>query len=191
MGFKVKDANGNVVITPKFDAAYSASKAGLVPAATAAELLVMQGAANVVHRIKKIHIEGDGGADTINLLTWKLNRWSSAGTVGSAVLTAIPTQAQYSKGASAPTLVISTVGTAAYTTAGTNAGILATGRCWTQKNATFAAGQANVLVDLSFGWNGDQCPTLEGASDWLVLTATAVVATARLDITVQWEEGTY
>jgi hypothetical protein len=195
----VKDGNGTLVATPLFDTEFSASLGGFVPAATAAQLIVIQGAAGVVGKLKYISIGGDSGAATFNLLTVKLERWSTAGTPNTAVLTAVPTQGRHlpptAQGATpvsaAPSLTVSSVGTAAYQTPGTVTGLIRNARCATP-TTTFVAGAYLLDRLIEFKWTdkGDMAPMVVGTGDYLVLTATAVVATARLDINIQWAEST-
>lgn len=200
MGFKVKDALGSVVITPKFDTAYSASVKAFAPAIVTAttdcQLVIMQGAANKVARLKKILVTGAMTAVGSNIL--RLERWSTAGTLGSAALTAVPTIARLGSPNTpgsvpgAPGLTISTVGTAAYTSAGTTSGIFCHQRILL-KSTTITDTSDYIPVEWKWGDKGDLAPEIVGTTDYLALIGypTATGTGTVFDITVQWEEGTY
>ena len=98
---------------------YSYGGVDLVPVATPTDLLVISGSATTTVRVKLVELIGV--ATAAGNMTALLVKRSSAGTLGSAVLTAV-TAAKHDSGQAAATCAVSTVGTANYTTVGTTAG---------------------------------------------------------------------
>lgn len=93
--------------------------------ATPTDVIVIQGSATktlIVKRVKLI-----GAATAAGNMPAQLVRRSDAGTIGSAVLTAVAV-AKHDSADATPTGVVSTVGTANYGTPGTIAGVVGTGR---------------------------------------------------------------
>jgi hypothetical protein len=100
-------------------ATYRYSVTGITPVATPTDVLVIQGSATKTGRIKYIKVGGKAG--TGGQLTVQIIRRSTAGTLGSATLTAI-TAFQHDGNDAPATLTVSYVQTANYTTLGTAAG---------------------------------------------------------------------
>lgn len=117
-------------------------------------------------------------------MPFQVIRRSTAGTKGSATLTAI-TAAQHDINDAAPTATVSYVQTANYTTIGTGAGALLSNRVIL--NVATAA-QTNVVED--FSRNADKPLILRGTSDFLVVNfaGATVPAGGALDLTVETEE---
>jgi hypothetical protein len=200
MAFQIKDASGLVVKAPLYDRAYTASLLAFAPAittnATLCQLVTMIGVAGTVARLKRVRACVSKTA--LGFVAIKLERWSTLGTLGSAVATAIPTQFRHGSptapgsAPSAPSLVVSSIGTAAYTTAGTVTGIL------DNRNVIAKVAAGGTVVDSApdvweviWSDKGDQAPEICGAADSIVLSTTPVVGAGSVfDIEVQWEEAT-
>ena len=169
-------------------AVYRASILFTLGVATPTEVVVMQGSATKTIRLTKINVQG--WSTTAGVMKWKLSRRTSAGTLGSAVLTAIPTQGKSDSGTVAsPTLTISTVGTANYTTVGTLGAILDCGVVGFN-----LAAQINNTIPWEPTKGAAQAFVLRGTSDWLTLDGgadaggDAVPAGGVALITVEWVE---
>ncbi len=171
-------------------AAYRASILYTLGVATPTEVVVMQGSATKTIRLTMVKVQG--WSTTAGTMKWKMSRRSSAGTLGSAVLTAIPTQGKNDSGTvAAPTLTISTVGTANYGTVGTLSAILDCGLV----GFNVAAQINNTLpwVPVSPA-TAAQAIVLRGTSDWITLDGGAdaggdAVPTGGVAmITVEWVE---
>ena len=134
---------------------------GITPVTTPTDVLVIQGSSTMTVRIKRIAV--GGLATTAGDMPFQVIRRSTAGTKGSATLTAI-TAAQHDINDAAPTATVSYVQTANYTTIGTGAGALLSNRVIL--NVATAA-QTNVVED--FSRNADKPLILRGTSDFLVV----------------------
>ena len=172
-------------------AVYRASIAYSLGVATPTAIVVMQGSATKTIRITGIKVEG--WSTTAGVMKMKVSRRTTAGTVGSAVLTAIPTQGKNDSGTVAsPTLTISTVGTANYTTLGTLSAILDTGVA--AFNLAAQVSNSRPYIPVACGAWGAQAFVLRGTSDWLTLDGgadgggDAVPAGGIANITVEWVE---
>lgn len=157
------------------------------PVATPTAFLVIAGSATKVIRVKRIKI---GGVATANgNLQVQASRWSTAGTPGSAVLTAL-TAVKHDTGDATATAVVSTVGTANYTTQGTGSTVpFAADRIFL---ATTATGATQQLV-YDFSTRQDKAFILRGATDILALSGagSAVPAGGVLDIEIETEEDSF
>lgn len=156
------------------------------PVATPTAFVVVQGSATKVVRIKKIRV---GGVATANgNMQLQIQRWSTAGTLGSAVLTGL-TAVKQDVNDVAATAVVSTVGTANYTTQGTGSTIplVADRVCL----ATTATGTP-CPITFDFSTRSDKPLTLRGTSDYIVLSGngSAVPSGGALDIQLEVEEDT-
>ena len=169
---------------------YRASILYTLSVATPTEVVVMQGSATKTIRISNIRVQG--WSTTAGVMKWKMSRRSTAGTLGSAVLTAIPTQGKNDSGTvAASTLVISTVGTANYGTPGTLSAILDCGvvgfNLAAQINNTLPWAPVSAV-------NAAQAIVLRGTSDWITLDGgadaggDAVPSGGVALITVEWSE---
>jgi hypothetical protein len=167
-------------------ATYRYAVTGFTPVATPTAFVVIQGSATKVVRIKRIKLTGI--ATATGNMPFVATRRSTAGTLGSAVLTPI-TAAKHDTNDVAATAVISTVGTANYGTLGTAAGQEMADRI---PFATTATGTPTALVyDLST--RNDKPIILRGASDFITLDGNvgAVPAGGIIDIEIETEEDTY
>lgn len=157
------------------------------PVATPTAFLVIAGSATKVIRVKRIKV---GGVATSNgNMQVQASRWSTAGTLGSAVLTAL-TAVKHDTNDVAATAAVSTVGTANYTTQGTgNAVPFAADRIFL---ATTATGATQQLI-YDFSTRQDKPFILRGVTDILSLSGngSAVPAGGVLDIEVETEEDTF
>lgn len=170
------------------EAVYRASILFTLGVATPTEVVVLQGSATKTIRITKVNVQG--WSTTAGTMKWKASRRSTAGTVGSAVLTAIPTQGKSDSGTVAsPTLTVSTVGTANYTTVGTLSAILDCGLVGFN-----VAAQINNTVPWTPLAGARQAWVLRGTSDWITLDGgadaggDAVPAGGVALITLEWCE---
>lgn len=163
---------------------YRAVVVGATPVAAPTDFLVIQGVASATIRIKRVKI--GGVATTAGQLIAQLIRRSTAGTPGSAVLTAITPIAQHDINDAAPAAAPKTVGTANYTTPGTSAGVLAVGRTFLN---TAAAGPTNEII-WDFSTRQDKAVIIRGVSDyvWLNFNGAALPAGSAIDIDIEWEE---
>lgn len=165
-------------------ATYEYGVAALAPVATPTAFVVIQGSATKTIRIKKIRVAGVATAQ--GNMQIQLARWSTAGTVGSAVLTAVAA-VKHDILDPAATAVVSTVGTANYTTQGTGSavpflcdrifmGVVATGVV-TPNEFTFATRNDKAII-------------LRGATDFIVISGngSAIPAGGVVDISIETSE---
>lgn len=187
----LQDANNNFIqsgTTDNGQATFRASIMYTLGVATPTAVIVMQGNAGKTIRFSKIAL--GGWATTEGCMKFKLSRRSTAGTLGSAALTAIPTQGKNDTASGASSLTISTVGTANYGTLGTLTSILDCGVVQFPKAATTGSGSAQPL---NFAMPGQHL-LLRGASDWLTIDGgadaggDAVPAGGILLATIEWVE---
>lgn len=153
--------------------------------ATPTCFLLIQGSATKTIRIKLVKI--GGVATAAGNMQCQASRWSSAGTIGTAVLTGI-TAVKHDGNDAGASAVVSTVGTANYTTQGTGyATILSADRIQFS-----AAGSGLVFnpVILDFSTRQDKAFVLRGTSDFFALSGngSAIPAGGVIDITVETEE---
>lgn len=170
------------------EAVYRASIAYTLGVATPTAVVVMQGSATKTIRVTKINVQG--WSTTAGTMKWKAARRTTAGTVGSAVLTAVPTQGKNDSGTvAAPTLTISTVGTANYGTIGTLSAILDYGLVGFN-----VAAQINNTLPWTPVQSAREAFVLRGTSDWITLDGgadaggDAVPSGGVAMITVEWVE---
>lgn len=119
----IDDGSGDIVFGAK--ATYRYSGLAFTPVATPTDFIVIAGSATKTCRIKRIAISGVATAQGV--IPIQLIKRTTAGTLGSAVLTAV-TAAKHDTNDAAPTCAVSTVGTANYTTLGTAQGTIAAAR---------------------------------------------------------------
>lgn len=185
MALVVKDGNGTNQNLPLYDQAYSAIGVTFTPVAAPTDWLVLQGSATKIVRLKRITFAGF--ATTGGDMLCALIKRSDAGTLGSAVLTGV-TACPLDSANSAATAVLSTVGTANYTTVGTIVGVgIRAARAYL--NIVTTGNTEKIVWD--FTTRGDQAPTLRAATEFLVLNGQAgtLPAGSKFDFEVQWEEG--
>ena len=163
---------------------YRYAGASLAPVATPTDVIVIKGSATKTVWVKRIKITGAAtAAGTMPILAV---RRSDAGTVGSAVLTGI-TGAKCDSGHGTATATVSTVGTANYTTVGTTAGNVASGRLQMTALATGVA--ANAVV-WEFASRQDRGIALRGILEFLCvnLAGAAVPSGGVIDYEIETEE---
>lgn len=165
---------------------YRANVLDFTPVATPTDALIIQGSATKTIRIKRIRISGVATAQ--GNMPVQLARRSSAGTPGSAVLTGL-TAVKHDSNDAAATAVISTVGTANYTTLGTLVGIVGVGRISMPAVSTGAAGDG-AFITFDFCRDQEKAFILRGTSEFLNvnLNGAAVPAGGKLDFSAVWEE---
>lgn len=150
-------------------AVYRASIAYTLGVATPTAVVVLQGSSTKTIRFTFIKVQG--WSTTAGVMKWKASRRTTAGTLGSAALTAIPTQGKNDSGTvAAPTLVASTVGTANYGTLGTLNAIMDYG---------VVGFNLAAQINNSLPWtpvapsSSAQAFVLRGAADWITLDGGA------------------
>jgi hypothetical protein len=162
---------------------YRAATVQFTPVATPTVWAVIQGSASKTIRIKKIRVTGL--ATAAGTMDVTLNKRSSAGTAGSAVLTALTGVPLDSTNAAA-SAVISTVGTANYGTPGTLTGMIGAGRLCLTADGT---GVNVTPVVWEFGF-GDQALVLRGTSQFVTIDGNgdALPSGAKFDVEIEWAE---
>lgn len=178
------------VMTEGQKATYTASVTGFSPVASATDILNIFGSSSKTIRITRIEISGTTSAATAAVNDLQVIKRSTAGTLGSAVLTAL-TAVPHDSASAAASATISTVGTANYTTLGTSVGILQA-RKFTCQLATATATDFPIVPPTiwSFTERSEQGIVLRGATQQLALNwnGGAVPAGCSLDISVTWTE---
>jgi len=163
-------------------ATYRYAAPDFVPVATPTDIIVIQGSATKTLRVKRIAVSGESTA--AGAMGIQLVRRSTAGTLGSAVLTAV-TAGKHDTGDTAPTAVVSTVGTANYTTPGTSAGVVGAALL------TFGnSGAVQSGVEWNYATRQDKAIILRGTSDFLCinLNGDAVPTGGKLYFDIEMEE---
>ncbi len=166
MALKIADANGAQQTVPTWiDAAYSyAPSATFTPVATPTAMIVIQGAASTFTRVKRIALWGTATAS--GQVPIVVAKRSTAGTLGSAVLTAV-TAAPHSSASAASAATVSTVGTANYTTLGTIVGYLGGGRIYVTASGTPIFTGSPVILE--WGNRFDAPPMLLSATEFITI----------------------
>jgi hypothetical protein len=175
----VADGAGGLVGAPR--ATYRYAGLAFTPVATPTDIIQIQGSTTKTLRVTKIRI--GGVATGQGNMPVALIRRSAAGTLGSAVLTAV-TGIKLDTTDGAATGVVSTVGTANYTTLGTAVGTLRTGRL---NMPAVGAGAAPQPIEFEF----DNAPLrLRGAAEWIGinLNGAAVPSGGVIDYEIEIEE---
>ncbi|MGJ0393052.1 MAG: hypothetical protein ACR650_09880 [Methylocystis sp.] len=175
----IDDGGGNIVGAER--PTYRYSGLALTPVATPTDVIQIQGSATKTIRITRIRLTGVATAQ--GNMPVQIVRRSTAGTAGSAVLTAV-TATKLDATDPAATAVVSTVGTANFTTLGTSAGVVATDRINMAAAGTGAAPPA-LVFDFS------AAPLrLRGVSDWIGinLNGAAVPSGGVIDWTIEAAE---
>jgi hypothetical protein len=162
--------------------AYRYAEIAFSMVATPTDVLVIQGSATKTVRIRRIFLSG--AATAAANMPFTIVRRSTAGTLGSAVLTAVAA-AQEDINNAAPTAVVSTVGTANYGTVGTSAGIIAAGRLGMP---ALASGVAFTPFDLDLRLG--KSIVLRGTLDFVCVNfgGTAIPSGGVLDFSIELEE---
>jgi hypothetical protein len=165
-------------------ATYETGVAAFSMVATPTAFLIIKGSATKTVRVKKIRVAGVATAQ--GNMQIQFQRWSTAGAIGSAVLTALTAVAHDIQDPPA-TATVSTVGTANWTTQGT--GTANPFLC----DRIFMGVVATGIVtpnEFNFATRSDKAIVLRGTSDWLVLSGngSAIPTGGVVDISVEWEE---
>jgi hypothetical protein len=157
---------------------------GFAMVAAPTDAFVIQGSATKTGRIKRIKLSGVATAQ--GNMPGQLVRRSTAGTLGSAVLTPIVAGKHDFIDAN-PTLTVSSVGTANYTTLGASAGVEAIGRLGMPAVGTGATGQ-DLIWD--FSTRQDKALILRGITDFLCINfnGAAIPAGGVVDLEIEIEE---
>lgn len=178
----IDDGAGDIVYGAK--ATYRYSGLAFTPVATPTDFIVIAGSATKTCRIKFISLSGVATAQ--GLIPLQIVKRSSAGTLGSAVLTAVTAAKQDSNDA-APSCSVSTVGTANYTTLGTAAGVIGARRL----NLPAASGGTfNGETEFNFATRRDAPVFLRGAAELIGINGNsgALPAGTVIDYTIEIEE---
>lgn len=148
---------------------YSVAGSAFAQVATPTVWLVIQGSASKTVRIRRIELSG--AATAAGSMPAVVARCSAAGTLGSAVLTAVTAAEHDSSGASA-TAVISTVGTANYGTPPTVVANVAAGRVNMVALGSAATSSAGNPLVFDFGVGGECALVLRGTSEFITISAS-------------------
>jgi hypothetical protein len=162
---------------------------GVAPVATPTDFIVMQGSATMVVRIKRIRIEGVATAQ--GNMPVEVVRRSTAGTLGSAVLTAVTGTPEDIQSPVA-TATVSSVGTANFGTVGTLVGILESERMSFSAVGTGAAGSGTELeFDYDTEIDASGSMVLRGVADFICinLTGAAIPSGGLVDVTIETVES--
>ena len=165
-------------------ATYRYAGLALAPVATPTDIIIIQGSATKTLIVKRVKLVG--AATAAGNMPAKIERRSTAGTIGSAVLTAV-VAAKHDSVDAAATATVSTVGTANYTTVGTTAGIVGTGRL---QMTALGTGVAVVPLEWDFACRDDKGIYLRGALEFLCvnLNGAAIPAGGVVDYEIEIEE---
>lgn len=170
---------------------YMASVSGFTPVAAPTDILNIFGSASKLVTVNRIKVTGITSAATAITLDCRLIKRSTAGTLGSAVLTAL-TATPLDSSNPAGSAVVSTVGTANYTTLGTIVGEVASEKLALTLSPATATDfpQSNVGAVFTFNDGVTQNVTLRGVAEQLAinLNAPTLPAGTVLNIFVEWTE---
>ena len=166
-------------------AGYRYAGLSLAPVATPTDVIVITGSATKTVWVKRIRITGAATA-AANMPVTAVKR-STIGTVGSAVLTAVAAAKCDSTDGTASG-VVSTVGTANYTTVGTTAGNVGAGRL---QMTALTTGLVIVPLEWNFAQNRtDRGIALRGVAEMLCINlgGTALPSGGVIDYEIETEE---
>lgn len=151
---------------------YVAAFSAFTPVATPTAFMVLVGSATKTVKIRRVEFNVTSDSAVATTLDARITKRSSAGTLGSAVLTALTAAPTDSGPAVAATGVASSVGTANYTTLGTSVGILAIKRILavlaTRTATNFPALDSGIFL-WTPGSNGEAPCTLRGVAEQITL----------------------
>lgn len=184
------DASGGYTPVHSLDgsvATFSAAGSAFAQVATPTVWLVIQGSASKTVRIRRIELSG--AATAAGSMPAVVARCSSAGTPGSAALTAVTAAEHDSSGASA-TAVVSTVGSANYTTPPTVVANVGAGRVNMVALGSAATSSAGNPLVFDFGVGGESALVLRGTSEFITISASgaAIPAGGVNDYRIVWTE---
>jgi hypothetical protein len=153
------------------------------PVAAPTDVFIIQGSATKTLRIKRLQIFGESTA--AGSIGFVITRRSTAGTPGSAVLTAI-VPAKHDINDPASTATVSTVGTANYTTLGDSAGLIEAGLLTFGNGGTVS--NNNIAYD--YATRQDKAVILRGVSDFICIggVGDALPTGAKLYMAMEMEE---
>lgn len=180
------DVNGRVQVSLEGSrATYHYALLAFAMVATPTDAFIIQGSATKTVRVKKIKLSAQ--ATSQGSMPVQLIRRSAADATN-GVLTAI-TAAKHDSGDAAPTAVVSSVGTANFSSLGTSAGLVGAGRLGFSALGTGSAGFGQEL-HWDFSLNNDKPLILRGVSEFLVVNfnGAAIPAGGVVDIEIETEE---
>lgn len=177
--FGISNVN-KVIANPTFKYSISA----FAPVATPTDVVIIQGSATKTINILKIRVSG-GATAAAAMVATVVRRLATGGTIGSAVLTPVVAAKTDIVNDAAATAVVSTVGTANYTTVQTANGVLENFRLAMPALAT-GGGDSNA-VKLEYGTANDQPLKLRGVGDYLAINfgGTAVPGGGVVDFVIE------
>lgn len=190
MSLLIKDAAGtNRSIPTNVNAetwSYAVQDFSAVASPTTA--VVIKGHATKIIRVKRVRISG--GATAAGSIVAFLERWSTAGTPNTAVLTpVVGAKHDSTQGAAAAT--VSTVGTANYQTKGTTAGLVAAARVNLVAIGSAATSGEGQPTDFKWGDKGDEAIVLRGVLEHLVIdfNGAGIPSGGKFDFTIDLEQS--
>lgn len=165
-------------------ASYYYAALAFAPFAAPTDFIVIQGSPTRTLRLRRIRLTG--AATAAGTMPVQLVKRSTAGVLGSAVLTAIAATKNDS-GDPAATGAVSTVGTANFTTLGTLTGVVGVGRL---QMTALATGLAVEPVIWDFSTRRGKACILRGISEFLCinLNGAAIPSGGVIDYEIEIEE---
>lgn len=169
---------------------YAASTTAFTPVATPTDFFNIFGSASKTILVTRVEVSGMTSAATAITMDLQLNKRSTTGTLGSAVLTGltiVPVDSTYPTATAVP----STVGTANYTTLGTLVGVVAAQKLsLTLSPATATDFPITRPTVFTFNDLSEQGIILRGTSDQLALglNGATLPAATSLNVNVTWIE---
>lgn len=186
------NASGNyssIVSTDSSSTHYSVGKQDFAPVATPTAFAILAGSATKTIRIKKILVTG--AATAAGSMQIQVDKCSDAGTLGSAVLTAVTPIAPHDSNNAAATATLKTVGTAIYTTVPNSVGIIGNGRLQLAciGSATTSGAVQPFVIDYTS--RSDQAIVLRGTLQSVTLSGngSALPSGAKVDFFFEFEES--
>lgn len=179
------DAAGNqrYQVSGDSSVAHYSSGAQITPVATPTAVAILPGNATTTVRLKAIVI--NGLATSAGHMQFAIKKNSDAGTLGSAVLTAL-TAVPMDSGNAAASSAASSVGTANYTTLPALVGIVYRGELQMGADGTGVFSPSII----EFGKNGTQAVVLRGTAQSVTVDflGDAVPSGGKIDVTFLWSE---
>jgi len=184
------DASGGYAVVHSLDGqvpTFSASGSAFAQVATPTVWLVIQGSASKTVRIRRIELAG--AATAAGSMPFVIARCSAAGTLGSAVLTAV-TAAEHDTAGAGATAVVSTVGIANYGTPPTVVANIAAGRVNMVALGSAATSSAGNPLVFEFGAAGESGLVLRGPSEFITVSGSgaAIPPGGVNDYRIVWTE---
>jgi hypothetical protein len=168
-------------------AAYRYAGSAFSMVATPTSVVVVQGSASKTIVVKRVKLSG--GDTAAGSMPCTLTKRSTAGTLGSAVLTGVTATKLDSLDANA-TAVVSTVGTANYTTPGTTTGVVGIGRLNMVALGSAATSGEGAPLMFDFSASNHKPLVLRGVLEFLTIDfgGAGIPAGGVLDWEVETEE---